>query len=870
MRTSGRMRSRGVLIGVLSACLLGACTSVTLEMPEGPVFPGSYVRVPVVVSGIAIEDVEFVIPAGSPAGEISPSRDASYDPAQPDIVLLAGHLPGDYVLEARRKSDALLLAEGKFSLDARWPNDADGPSLWFAGIVPQSSGVPGAAWGGGPAGSPQNFDVMPALGTRQVNIVLVDTSTRRYTTDPGELAAIKNKWSDEAVKSSNYYGEVSYGAFGLSTAVFGPVQLPGAWEDYFDPVEHPQGFDVWRPANNFYQACATAADALIAFSAGQSLVCVSQSADDEQFAWPYARPEIVSTAEGATSIGGVSMPFNWETVDGRPIHTTLSHELGHNLGLSDLYSPEVFMFNPPTQPRNPGGWDIMGSSGGLPHFSLPHRMLLGWINQSDIELFNFQVQVPPVDQTVTLHPAELASPPSGRRHVAEVRVADGWNYYFEYRKRQSSQFADQTLPADNRIIGVDVWSSPFDPPMARPPILLLDNDPDVDGSVLGNGSNYREVDSTDPMFPTDFTVTASGIDGDKASLRVQYGVFSKPDPYIRPWPAAADRQWQSPDIEVKNARNAAKPEWFNVPWVGHDNTIVATVTNGGALTAPGVEVRVKEKNFNLGGVTITRVLGSVTKDVPPLGKVDFEVPWVPPTGGHYCIRVEILQYTSPGGVAETSGSNNVAQSNYSRFISAMASPPSREIAIVEVGNPFNKPTRVFIVPSQTNPFYRTFLQHRWLMLEAGEVKQVQVMFEFAPEAVQKAGPEPDKAFLRKPNDARFVSWIEDPRFGPPDAADLFSGAQVEVVTGRATEFATFEASAERARGRVVTVDNKQPVPGDKVLLIVEDSGGKKSYEQVAFTSGDFFSPLPKGWRKVTAYYPGRENFGDATSQTREQ
>ena len=92
---------------------------------------------------------------------------------------------------------------------------------------------------------------MPALGTRQVNIVLVDTSTRRYTTDPGELAAIKNKWADEAVKSSNYYGEVSYGAFGLSTAVFGPVQLPGAWEDYFDPVEHPQGFRCLAPGQQF-------------------------------------------------------------------------------------------------------------------------------------------------------------------------------------------------------------------------------------------------------------------------------------------------------------------------------------------------------------------------------------------------------------------------------------------------------------------------------------------------------------------------------------------------------------------------------------------------------------------------------------------
>ena len=83
----------------------------------------------------------------------------------------------------------------------------------------------------------------------------------------------------------------------------------------------------------------------------------------------------------------------------------------------------------------------------------------------------------------------------------------------------------------------------------------------------------------------------SGIDANKADLRIRYGVLSKPDPSIRPWPASPDRQWQSPDIEVRNKRKQADSAWFNVPWVGNANTIVAKVKNNGNMAAPQVRVK---------------------------------------------------------------------------------------------------------------------------------------------------------------------------------------------------------------------------------------------------------------------------------------
>jgi hypothetical protein len=65
---------------------------------------------------------------------------------------------------------------------------------------------------------------------------------------------------------------------------------------------------------------------------------VSQHVDGppQKFAWPY--PSIgnwgpYTTAEGNKNYGVISMPNAWETLDGRMLYETFSHELGHNLGL---------------------------------------------------------------------------------------------------------------------------------------------------------------------------------------------------------------------------------------------------------------------------------------------------------------------------------------------------------------------------------------------------------------------------------------------------------------------------------------------------------------------------------------------------------
>ena len=91
-------------------------------------------------------------------------------------------------------------------------------------------------------------------------------------------------------------------------------------------------------------------------------------------------------------------------------------------------------------------------------------------------------------------------------------------------------------------------------PSRDPTVLLLPNDGDDDGAVLGQ-RRLLPRDRRVAQSPSSSGSTSSGINGTKADLRIRYGMNGRPDPSIRPWPASPTRQWQSPDIEVRNARN---------------------------------------------------------------------------------------------------------------------------------------------------------------------------------------------------------------------------------------------------------------------------------------------------------------------------
>lgn len=871
---------------------------VAIQMDKSH-FVGSYSRVYLSLRGITIDELDFRVSGGGKAGVVSACRDADFNIKRPEIMFCAGYQPGTYTLQAIERSSNILMDEEKFEITTEWQDQRDGPSLSFTGIS-ENLGF-GPAWGGGPAG-PQNLNVVPAFGTRRIAIALIDTADARYSSDPVTVTAIKDRWMNEVISGVTigarvesaraYYREVSYGNYDLSADVYGPINLPNDWNAYFAADG--------APFAAFWQQAMTACDSAIDYNNYDNLIFVSEQFVDAAGAffnaWPYGGGGTFTTAEGIKNLGVVSMPREWGAAfnPGRTVRSTVIHELGHSLGLADQYTPATG--------RNAGNWEPMHAEGNLPHFSLAHRMMLGWVQASWLKTYNFATAAGVVNETISLSPIETGAPTAGMKSGIEVRLSDGWNYYVEYRSGQTTHIGDRALDVANAVLVTDVDSTPGDAPISRPIILRVNDDSDGDGSVLVNGLDYRETDITDPTYPTDFKLSVTNVTSSNADVKVEYGVNSKPDPAIRKWPAGPDRQWQSPDIEVQNARNLADPAgWFNVPWTGHPNTVIATVKNNGNLDAPGVRVEFYVKNFNLGGVPET-LLGADVQDIPALGTTQFSTSWPAPGTGHYCIAVRIPGYLTPGPnpVLEMSIFNNEAQSNYSRFISAAASPASRETTFVEVGNPYSKATRVFIRPGQSNPLYRTYLEHTSLYLEPGETRSIRMMFEYDPTNLYRTPTslgkfdsidmerDPDRsqheivktirAFRDKPNRVGVAAYIDNPADQPAHTPSRLGGFDAEIVTGQKTRFEYFYLDGYVGGRVVLYTEARSPAGvthGTVVVAFVNDRERDKPvivYDRVRVDlEGTFALKVPDAaeqakFNAVQAYYVPAEEYGDCESE----
>ncbi len=680
------------------------------------------------------------------------------------------------------------------------------------------------------------------MGTQHVAVLLLDTSSQRFS--QSEISTLTNLWEDVAfngrlhngrlVSTAHYYREASYDKFSVTGQVFGPVSLPGTWSDYLE--------DDGEYKSSLWDACAAAGDSLIDYSQFQSLACIIKSTSSNSV-WAHADSIVAKVAEGDIALGTVDLP-----ADGAPLwlSATLAHELGHNLGLGDLYQwdghPQEI------RDRELWGMDLMARQGELPHPALVHRMLLGWVPQSALRLFNFQAIGGFVDEIVTLHPVELANPPAGRYSGIEIRIAPDWNYYFEYRTAQPTQIGDQNLwygnppiPTNDRVLGTEVtFAQNFEDSMRRKPVMGLAKDSDGDGPILGAGQDYSEQDISTPNFPTDFSAEVISIDGTKAEVRIRYGVDSQPDPSIRPWNPPV---YQSPDIEVRNAKNQADPKWRNVPWVNHHNTLIARITNRGDLNAPGVWVDfyVIDYTVNSSGTQPVRI-GSDQHDVPANQTVEFNTIWMPGATGHYCIEARIRHYQTPGpnSKIEVTEYNNRAQSNYDYFNSEKASPPSREITSIKIQNPFNEPVRAQVrVAKSTTPLFRTFLEHTWVQLQAGESRNIQVMFEYAYEEDPVWDPSLER-YISLPNDVSINAVVKRLADEPDEEFTDLGGVSARIVTGYSTRFNTFAFDPlTTVSGQIIRVNNAQPVPGGKVLVVLATEGDEQYFEATVNENGQF-------------------------------
>lgn len=442
--------------------------------------------------GIGPDELEFVVePEGSAV--VSHARADDWSLERPYVTVLARHRTGKHAIIARLRATGDVVGEATFRVTTSWSRRRRrGPGFWFSssqGLDAPYAGF-GSAWGGGPSG-PQNIPPSPVKSPWQIGIVFVDTSSRRFPSGAAARDTIRDLWLDHVDRGTvdnamtrsvrQFFEEVAYGNFTLSAQSLGFHRPPNAWESYFDADA-----DDASPQGTLIDAAIAAVDDDVDLTGLDTLLIVSPrvpatATTPERAAWPFAsigKHGPYATGDGSVPLAWISCVSDWVQAPGdtREIFETISHELGHNLGLNDQYSSAV-------TGRNVGSWDLMDWDGTHPHLSIAHRMMLGWVDRTWIEPFDFVSSPGPVGQRVTLQAIETGAPVGDAKAGIEVRIADGVNQYWEFRNDQPAQIGDRELPLEPAVLGTDVMGDTGPAPIPRPQLLLPDH-VDDDGAAL--------------------------------------------------------------------------------------------------------------------------------------------------------------------------------------------------------------------------------------------------------------------------------------------------------------------------------------------------------------------------------------------------
>jgi len=480
-----------------------------------------------------------------------------------------------------------------------------------------------------------------------------------------------------------------------------------------------------------------------------------------------------------------------------PLTAALSHELGHTLGCEDLYNtgdmPAELLA------RQIDNLDIMGFDEDLAHFSLPNRMRLGWIDPQWLDVFDFGQD--PNGRPVTLQAIESlkrSGPPAGRHAGIEIRLRDGWNYYFEYRRTQSGQVGDQTLIDDHGtsllVVGTDVNPDGAAEP-ARPHVLLLPIDADGDGPVLNRpGEDYEETDVTNPDRMNDFRLVFGAVnpsDSNAVTVNVEFIQARRPELQITPAPGRGN--WKSPDINLEG------PGGTNRVAKGLQHTVVAKVQNRGNLAALAVKVKMAWLPFTTSPGNWTSLEQPPEQDIPAGDFRFFRATWDVPSSlqledievEHFCVKVDVGAYVDPLDPthSEIVIFNNWAQSNFNSTNVPFGSPSERHVTGVAMSNKLPRTTLYRTVVEQDGRHFRTYLGNAWLRLRPGETRMVDLAYEsLAGDPVH--GSEFDADFgekgFERPEHVSLTSQIvpDDPRCC--HSPRIWWGAGLEVRAGRKT------------------------------------------------------------------------------------
>lgn len=742
----------------------GLQPGVRLNVPERPLWPGGWldVEVDTGLTGWTRADLDLTL---DPPGLLTLSEHpaSGADPSRPTVRVLAGAEVGAAKLIARDPVGGDELGSAEIRVDLGAEPLLDGPALWLDNPTepPAPVRLLSAVRGLDDSGTlqPKELDGS-VLGNWRVVAVLVDTgdatwpTTVTATSPAPTVATAQADWAQVFTGAGGLNGflrEVSNNRMGVTLAgggVLGPVNLGGKWADWH--VMTPVGWDI-KDEVVVRAVAALQGTAGLDWTQVDAVLVIMRSAGGN-FTWPYAKEKVINVKvtgpDGKShdrKLARIGMPHDQTTAPnlGFTNVEVTAHELGHTLQLDDQYMSSGFSNG--MAARALGRRELMANQTGLPHLSARHKLLLGFLDPGHVRSFTLGLSETAL---VDLVPISSGLPPANWFSAVEFRIAPGLSWFFELRQPTVGRVGDNlatTWAAGGEIVGYDAVNYKKPPVVAdkRRQIILLVDDGDGQGPILTVPEDYESLDAVDPANIQRFMLEVISITGGAAQVRVTVGRVDQPDPALVN-NNGAKGNYKSPDIEIRTPLSDASSIFLNVPIAGISNRVVAKVRNHGGLDAPNVSVRFAalpvstddDKSARWAPLTGVDAAGAavpnIVHDVPSGGApVEFQVEWIPPQIGHYCIQARIDRYVRvPGAAAdEPDVDNNLAQSNYFLLFSATASPASRESSMIDVHNPHDYPVQALIEVVQDSTNYRSYIDHRWLHLEPGQTRSVRLEVE---------------------------------------------------------------------------------------------------------------------------------------------
>lgn len=576
---------------------------------------------------------------------------------------------------------------------------------------------------------------------------------------------------------------------------------------------------------------------------------------------------------------------------------TWAHELGHNLGMWDIYAQPYHDVDFDRDWDYLKVWSMMNDHWGKNDADGWHKYKAGWLPAASLVNINNPAAGATEVTKFTLVPLEY---PAGEyagtgnaefptRQLARIELSP--EHWILLENRQPGAMYSQNLPDDTTgrtppTAGASAGGllitdtvNPGSNFLYRSAVTTLNphGSPPAPGGgfIAARGVPSGETFDPNTSYPAyDGTLvrvvgTAPGPVGKPEALRVEVerGPGDYLDLRIRPW--NAPHVYGTPDIWIDWPGNGTETYPSMDPPVGNgDNThwhpdgavtniIRVRVHNLGTIEAKDVVVRAYiNEPMGMGDKgNFVPFPDSAPQDIPAGGFTDFAFDWKPKAKGHTCIRAEIFSHASALG--ELDLSNNAAQENINNFHPVAGSPYKPVDFEFTINNDFPTPIEVEFEPSGLPNGMDLELEHRWLELAPDEERTIRGRLFVDESKIPPVHPERRKCNYR----FNLHAFIRTEDFRLP-----FGGITVQVMPTKASQLELRKAGRGESTTGVPLLQLYGRLIGDwpanqsiSAAFVSDKDGATYSGTGVTDNAGNFtiqVPGVPEGNGKLMLYYFG--------------